>query len=378
MNRTLIYLFVVVLAAVLLGTWMHRDPGYVLISYAGHTLQTSLWLLIGFVLVTVVVLRYGYRFVALMITSGGRLSAWREARRKDKATNFTMRGMALMYQGEFERAERYLVSAVEDSDVPAMNLLWAARSADAEGRSDKRDEYLQRVSALDTGMGPAVAVAAAEMAMARRDWHQAHQFLADAPDNDHVLLMRARTLAALERWQELSEWLPALIRTGGEQVKMIADSCALALVTQEGLGDNERRRQLDRLPVELVTPTVTLACVRHLSEETAKEQLLKRAIRNHWHPDLLVAYGQLGSATVAARLKVANGWSSAHYNDADYHLCRGLILEHSNDFTKAREAFERSLALSPGPLASERLGYLASFEGDYKRGIEFFKQAIRG
>ena len=92
----------------------------------------------------------------------------------------------------------------------------------------------------------------------------------------------------------------------------------------------------------------------------------------------MVAYGQLGSATVAARLKVANGWSSAHYNDADYHLCRGLILEHSNDFTKAREAFERSLALSPCPLASERLGYLASFEGDYKRGIEFFKQAIRG
>ena len=283
-----------------------------------------------------------------------------------------------MYQGEFERAERYLVSAVEDSDVPAMNLLWAARSADAEGRSDKRDEYLRRVSELDTGMGPALAVAAAEMAIARRDWHQADQFLADAPDNDHVLLMRARTLAALERWQDLSEWLPALIRAAGEELMMIADACALALVTQEGLGDNERRKQLDQLPSELVTPAVTLACVRHLSEETAKEQLLKRAVRNHWNRDLLVAYGQLGSATVAARLKTANGWANAHDNDANYHLCRGLLLEQANDFTKAREAFERSLALSPGPLASERLGYLASFEGDYKRGSEFLKQAIRG
>lgn len=378
MNRILIILAIIVLVAVVLGTLMHRDPGYVLVSYAGHTLQTSLWLLVAFVVVGIIVFRYGYRFIALMINSRGRFSAWRESRRKDKATSLTMRGMALMYQGEFERAERYLAASVDDSEVPAMNLLWAARSADAAGRSEQRDQYLRQAAELDSGMGPALAVAAAEMAIARRAWTQAHVFLADAPDNEHVLLMRARTLAALTKWQDLRKLLPAMIRKGGDELMQIAGDAALALVTLDDQSDTDRRKQLEGLPAELITPGITLACADHLSAEEAKEQLLKRALRTQWHPDLLIAYGQLGSATAATRLKTANGWASAHADDAAYHLCLGLILEQTNDYEKARQAYERSLALSPHPLVSERLGYLASFDGDYKRGNEYLKQAIRG
>ncbi|MEE2913452.1 MAG: tetratricopeptide repeat protein, partial [Pseudomonadota bacterium] len=69
---------------------------------------------------------------------------------------------------------------------------------------------------------------------------------------------------------------------------------------------------------------------------------------------------------------------SGHSEDADYHLGLGLMLEQSNDYAEAQKAYERSLELSPSPLASERLGLLASFEGDYKRGSEYLKQAIRG
>ncbi len=356
---------------------MHRDPGYVLVSYAGHTFQTSLWLLLALIVAGAIGVRYGYRFIAMLISSGGRISAWRIARRKEKATSLTMRGMALMCQGEFERAERYLVSGLDYSEVPAMNLLWAARSANAEGRADKRDEYLQQAASVDNGLGSALAVAGAEMAITRRDWGQALTFLTDAPDNDHVLLMRARTLSALEHWHDLKEYLPSMIRVGGDELMSIARSCALSLVTLEVSTDGERRKQLDRLPSELISTEVILACVQQLSKDSAKEQMLKRSLDQKWHPDLVVAYGQLGSDTLTARLKAMNGWRSGHSEDADYHLGLGLMLEQSNDYAKAQKAYERSLALSPRPLASERLGLLASFEGDYKRGSEYLKQAIR-
>ena len=47
MKRSLIILLVVIVLAGYLGTLIARDPGYVLVTYDGYSLQTSLWVLLG-------------------------------------------------------------------------------------------------------------------------------------------------------------------------------------------------------------------------------------------------------------------------------------------------------------------------------------------
>jgi len=50
MKRSLVVLLVLIVAAGWLGTLIAEDPGYVLITYGEHSVQTGLWVFFGVVI----------------------------------------------------------------------------------------------------------------------------------------------------------------------------------------------------------------------------------------------------------------------------------------------------------------------------------------
>ena len=59
MRRVLIYLVIALVVGGAVGTLMSRDPGYVLVSYADMSLETSLW----FALLALIVGYFLLRFI---------------------------------------------------------------------------------------------------------------------------------------------------------------------------------------------------------------------------------------------------------------------------------------------------------------------------
>ena len=80
MKRRLIMLLIVVVAAGWIGTLVARDPGYVLISYDGATIQTGFWVLIGGLGLSVVGGYYLLKFFGVASRSATYYRRWQGER----------------------------------------------------------------------------------------------------------------------------------------------------------------------------------------------------------------------------------------------------------------------------------------------------------
>ncbi len=129
MKRNLVIVLLVVLTAAGLGTLIAQDPGYVLIAYNGASMQTGLWVFLGMILIGVFGVYAALASLSLLLGSGQSIRRWQVLRRTQRATSLTKKGMAFLQQGEYPRAEKFLVSGVLNSDSPAANYIAAARAA---------------------------------------------------------------------------------------------------------------------------------------------------------------------------------------------------------------------------------------------------------
>jgi HemY protein len=91
---------------------------------------------------------------------------------------------------------------------------------------------------------------------------------------------------------------------------------------------------------------------------------LESALRREWSPQLIATYGALGGEDLAARLRRAEGWLDAHPNDANLLLALGRMCLRMDQWGRARQFIERSLALEPGAPAWESLGDALAGQGD--------------
>ncbi len=379
MKRSLIYLLVVIILAGWLGTLIARDPGYVLISYDGATLETGLWVMAAILLVAGIAIYYLLRLLGAIRGTGLVWQGWRESRRLDRSREQTARGMTLLQAGEYERAERFLMGGVDETKNGALNYIAAARAADALGDKDRRDRLLRQAVERDPGVKQAAAVARAEMSLRRRQWRECIDSLRDCDDNTAVVNLKKHALFELKDWQALMELMPLARKTADDPTEAIEfeKKVAMARLSEE-MADAARevifKKLRDRLKKD---PQVILTYCRHLSGEKKAESLLRKALSTDWNPDLVVTYGELGVATLDKRLKTARGWLQTHADDHALQLAMGEMYRLARDQEKARACFEKSLDIKPTARANERLGELLSFDGDYTKSSEYFRQALK-
>lgn len=374
MKRSLFALLVVAVAAIWLGTLAARDPGYVLIAYGGATIQTGLWVFLALVAVSALVMYYSWRLLKRLLMTTGYIRAWRDERQKNKSSEHTIRGLTFFQEGDMERAERFLLSGAVHSERPAINYLYAARAADALGRPEQREECLRKAREKDPETGGAVAIASAEMALARHDYEACIAYLKDAGTSDVVVRLRCEAMLARRDWQGLMDLLPHLKKAARDEAELFALQKRIAIerlsetpVTDEGLGIIYKK-----LPDAVARdPQVVTRYCERLTGEAAAEAAIRGCLKNQWIPELVERYGELGATTLSRRIKTAEGWQSKHGDDAALHFCLGALYELQGEKDKAMTAYKQSLDIAPGTRAGHRLGRLAAFDGDYKQATEY-------
>ena len=102
--------------AVLIGTLVSKDPGYVLIAYGPYQLQTSVWMMLGLVIAAWLLVRLALSIIRQSLGIGRHWQEWQARRERLKARRFVLRAWSLSQVGETERANKYLATLDQSED----------------------------------------------------------------------------------------------------------------------------------------------------------------------------------------------------------------------------------------------------------------------
>jgi HemY protein len=379
MKRVLVTILVVVVFAGWIGTLISRDPGYVMVSYDGSSLQTSLWVALGLLGVLMVILYYSLRLMKLISSSETYWRSWRTDKKKSRSFDLTVKGMKFLNEGDFERAEKFLVSGAQNNSQPAVNYIAAARAADKQDKTDQRELYLRNAEEADVKISQAVAIASAEMRATRGEWQRCLEILAPLNPSSVINPLRQQAFLELKDWKSLLELLPSLKkRSNNEDFLALEKTVVLGRLGEGGFTNDSLKIIYKRLSAATKNDSqVVLAYCQASSSDQESETVLRHAIKENWQSDLLHKYGDLGAETLQKRSKQVLAWLKTHEDDASLLLCLGKIYQAQGERSKARETFEKSLALENTDKANELLAGLLAFDGDYARSNEHLRAALR-
>lgn len=377
-------LLLLVCAAVLgglVGTLMLRDPGYVLLAYAGRVLETSLWFAMAMLVVVYVALRC-IAFVAVRLFQGKNiLGAWRTERGERGAQRQTLRGLLLLAEGQWAQAKRLLAEAGHNATMPFINYSQAARAAHELGDEAERDEMLSRAEQSTSGAAAAVLMTRARLQMEAEQWQQCRATLAElresSPRHPLMLDMLRQCHEQLADWQAVIELLPDLRRAKAADASVLEELQRRAWIHRLDAADHAEVWQ--RRPKELKRdPELTVAwaqCLLDAGDPPAAERAIRKALDRDWHEQLVMLYGRIPSPDLARQMVVAQGWLNDHANDAALLLTLGRIAMMNGAWSKAREYLEASLRQQPCVAVYGELGRLLTHLGEFIRGSEYLAKA---
>ena len=140
--KLLFAFFAIIFFAVVAGLLAHADSGYVLFGRGYDTLEMSLTLFLVLLILSYV---FGYvllRFVFRTWSMPEHLKQWRFSQQAKKACKASLQGLINLAQGQWKKAERQLIRSVNNSDMPLLNYLSAAKAAQKQNAPERRDDYL--------------------------------------------------------------------------------------------------------------------------------------------------------------------------------------------------------------------------------------------
>ena len=144
-----IFIFIILLAAVWLGIKIHSNPGYLLIAFQHWTIEMPLWLSGTIIIASFIVLYILIQIIKGTWTLFSRFSRWSKQRRINKAWQRTHHGLIALASGDWRLAEKNLIRAANQTDVPIINYLSAAYAAQQQEAYDRRDDYLREIRPKD-------------------------------------------------------------------------------------------------------------------------------------------------------------------------------------------------------------------------------------
>ena len=379
-RATLLGVAVIVLGG-LLGILMARDPGYLLATYDGAAVETSLWFGALVLLVAYVALHSLLLVVRRLLQGKGLFDAWRRNRRSQVAARRTASGLLLLEQGDWEQAKRLLAGEVDKVATPAVNLLGAALAAHELGAVEERDRLLHQARRAEPTAKLPAALLQTRLQMAAGQWRQARNGLLEiqpeAPRHPVVAQRLLRCHEALGDWQALTELAPTLRKAkavDAESLDALERRAWRRRIAAEGLDAWEQTPKKLQADPELVLATARQMLAA--DDPGAAEAVLRGALERSWSGGLLQLYGCVRSPKPERQLAAVEGWLRKRPSDGELLLAAGRIALMNADWAKAREFLEASLRTETNATVQAELGRLLTALGEPRRGGELLAKAV--
>jgi len=383
------FVLLVLFGATLLAHLILDNPGYVLIVAPPYSIETSLAVFIGLLVMVLIAAWLLWQLLRAVLLTPHEVARWRSTRRLRHARESLHGGLVNLAEGDWVRAEKQLIAGLHDADQPLLNYLAAAVSAQQQGQTEKRDDYLARAHAALPEARFTIGAVQADLQYAARQYERARATLTDLrvqdPKNPHVLNRLARLYRALRDWESLANLVPELRRR-----KALPEDDIGAL-------ELEAHRELLRLTIPANAPDVLQRAwsavpkaLRHDAAIIAPyarqllrqnqmdtcESLLASAIEREWNGELVRLYGEVRATDPAAQLETAESWLQLHAEDPDLLLTLGRLARAAGQPGKARPWLEQCVSRSTSAECYAELSRVLEDAGDRDEALKFCRDAL--
>ncbi len=383
--KTGLYIAAALIGGALLAHLLLADPGYVAIRFAGRLIEMSA--------ITFALLMVGTYFLIrwiLKLVNARRL--WREAqiqRRQDRARRSLARGLLEMSEGEWLASEQTLTGAAQEAESPAAHYLVAARAADLQGATQRRDELIAKALESSGDRRAPALIMQAEMHLRHKQYQAAlealNQLAASGESNSRAVILTARILHQIGDWERLQELEPRLRTTRGVTAAFADETVAqIYLDRLQAAGRSRDDKVLARVWKELpktlaqraeiivAYARAAMAC----DQDDAAEAELRRFLNKQWDESAVLVYGELDTAEPLVTLERAEQWLPEHAEDSALLLSCARHSIRAELYGKARSYLETSIAIRPRLEAWQLLANLFEQLGERERAIKALNDAL--
>ena len=385
--KTLITLFIALIATAVIALALLDEPGYVLFAYQDLSVETSL---IFFLLSAILVILLCYFVIRLLVGITGLPSRLRQRREQKQAVicqQGLVDGLIEMLEGRWARAEKVLVQTARRGNQPLLNYLEAARAAQYQGMFERRDEYLKEAAKSQPDAFLPVALTQAELQLDHAEYDAAAQTLAEleekAAGHPQLLRLQARLDRATGNYEHMFKSLPQFRKAGvfgQDTLEEFACEAFTSLAKAAGESGNmaEMEGAWAKLPksarwdVTYAKPYVT-ALLQQEQVDRA-EPVLRDALKNRWDSSLVRLYGRLPLSDSNAALATAERWLRSRPEDPELLLSLSFLASRVGAWDKARRYAQSAIKLAPTAEAYGLLTQIYENSGAHEEALAAGKE----
>jgi HemY protein len=308
-----------VLGAVLVNA-ISQDPGYLLVSWGDWQLETSVWLALSALLLSLVLLWFILRALRTTLKVPRALRRWLGLRSARGAQRRADKGFAAFFEGHWEVAEKALKKGGSPDEQTLLHPLYAALAALHRGESERALALLEQAEAEGLAPVSLITLARAECHLKAGATNEAERSLEQLSASERKT-PRAKTLRAeaayLQRdWQPLTELLADVRRAGiapREQINVWERESWNALLSEADDAASTAVSVWKRAPESLKAPgqllwPALLDILRRDAQADALQKVLQERLQQHCESVTIDAMNGLSDKQLLKMKKVLQRW----------------------------------------------------------------------
>lgn len=377
-----IILFLAIVLAAIINSMFGEDAGYVKMQWRGRVLQTSFIGLLMIFVTLYFLIRTIVHFFRMPKKFGEKVKEINQNNARKRLTQ----GMIDVSEGNFSKAEKRLTKSAAKSETPLLNYLNAARAAQAQGKSDRRDKWLKEAYENTPEAAKAILLTQAELQLEADEFELSLATLQKleelSPGHKQSLRLQAKLYERLEDWAQLRDLVPKL-RQYKSFTKASIDQISLT-ANRELLIDAPDLEQLNSSwnALDKTTRTQTKLIASYASgliafgEAKQAETIVNQALKKHWDEGLLECYANLEEMDTSKQLSQVESWLKKRGESPKLLQVAARLCMRVQLWGKARTYIESSIAIEPTPESYQIHGELLQHLGDTSLASDAFKNGL--
>ncbi|RJS91390.1 heme biosynthesis HemY N-terminal domain-containing protein [Salinisphaera sp. Q1T1-3] len=387
MRRLLLGVVVFLVIGIALSLVFHEHQGYVLISFNGWQIETSVLFAVAGVLLGVWLLALAWQLLVAILFAPRTLRRLRNRRQRTKARHAWQTGLVHLAEARWSTAEKELEAKAEANESPGLNHLFAARAAHYRDDVSARDAYLQKASASRSISELAVLMTQAELQIAAGEDVEASATLSRLhelePKHPWVLRLYAEHALATGDYGVLYGLLPELKRAdslSSERLSVMTIAAYRHHLSQPADVGALTSAWRD-VPKDLrARPEIVEHYARALSqmgEDDEAANVIRATLKKHYDGQLVRTFGRLNPRDESGQLASVQDWISQHGREPELMLAAGRLFLARQQLDEARDYLTSEYASQLGATGLLDLGRLLERLQEaerarlvYRRGLE--------
>lgn len=168
-----LFLFILLIAGVVLGPMLAGHQGYVLIQTDNYNIETSVTGLVIILILGVVVLFAVEWVLRRIFRTGAHTRGWFVGRKRRRARKQTEQALLKLAEGDYQQVEKLMSKNADHAEQPVVNYLLAAEAAQQRGDEARANQHLERASELSSKDPIPVEITRVRLQLARNENHAA-------------------------------------------------------------------------------------------------------------------------------------------------------------------------------------------------------------